>query len=344
MPRPGSAYGARIGGYTASSDARHADRLMPSLLVERGMDGPGRCVAELAGPLFAPVAPGEAVTIELDGGGGKFTVFTGEVYASTATATGQRVHAADALAKLATTEVERAYESSRADFIARDLIARADAVAGTIAPGPLFDTYVVHRQPRALRHLGTLAALSGADVWTDGGGKVQLGLPKTGGGDHCFTLGEDILLLDLHAAPPAMDGVEVWGEGAADAKGAPAAHWLSTDLEGIAAKAAVGTEGEVREGGTGTRPQRRTEGALRSRESVKGFAAAWARSRAARLVRGCIEVVGAPEVEPGDLVVIRGLAPEHGAARLLEGGRTLRVRTLRHVLDRARGFRTRLEF
>jgi hypothetical protein len=343
MAASGNAYACSIGPYTADSDPRKGDRLLLSLVVERGMDAPGRCVIELADPLHAPVEAGAAVTIALDTGNGSVTVFTGEAYATAVTPTGQLVRAVDALAKLASTRVEAAYEEVTSDFIAKDLIDKSGASAGTIAAGPSLGAYVVHRGPRALHHLGVLAALGGADVWTDGAGKVQLGVPKSGGADHRFKLGETILALDLRAESPAVDGIEVWGEGAAGAKGADAAHWLTTDLSGVTGKAAVNADGKAQPDKAGKHANRYADGALRAGEAASKVAKAWAEAQGARRLRGRIEVAGAPEVEPGDLVGLDGLPQDHCAAKMLSGGGVVRVRGVRHVLDRACGLRTMLE-
>jgi hypothetical protein len=340
---PGStAYVATVGSYRADSDPRQGDRLLLSLVVERGMDAPGRCVVELADPLHAPVDSGAAVSVKLDAGNGSHTVFTGEAYASAATATGQTVRAADGLAKLAAARTEATYAEVTSDFVLKDLIGQAGAQAGTIAPGPSLGTYAVHRQPRALYHCGVLAALAGADLWTDGDGKVQCAAPKSGKADHTFKLGETILALDLRAEAPAADGIDVWGEGAAGSDGADAAHWLTTDLAGVTGKAAV-KDGKAQSNQAGAHPIRLNAGALRAGDAAAQVARAWAEAVAARFVRGRIEVAGAPEVEPGDLVGLDGLPRDHAVAKMLAGGKTLRVRSVRHVLDRARGLRTTLE-
>lgn len=340
---PGStAYVATVGPYRADSDPRQGDRLLLALVVERGMDAPGRCIVELADPLHAQVDSGTAVTVKLDAGNGSHTVFTGEAYASSVTATAQTVRAADGLAKLAAARMEATYADVTSDFILKDLIGKAGAQAGTVEPGPSLGTYVVHRQPRTLYHCGVLAALAGADLWTDGDGKVQCAAPKSGSADHRFKLGETILALDLRAEAPAADGIEVWGEGAAGSKGADAAHWLTTDLAGVTGKAAV-KEGKAQPDQAGAHSIRLNAAALRAGDAAAEVAKAWAGAAAARGVRGRIEVAGAPAVEPGDLIGLDGLPKDHAAAKMLAGGKTLRVRSVRHVLDRTRGLRTMLE-
>jgi hypothetical protein len=343
MAKPTTAYLAKAGDYSAASDARQSDRQLLSLVVERGMDGTGgRCVMEFGGAGFTPVEAGAPVSITLDAGQGMLGVFTGTAYATETTAVSQVVRASDSLAKLARIQVEGAYADVSADFVVKDLLSQAGADAGTVARGPQLPAYVVHRNQRALRHLETLAALCGADLFTDGDGKVNLAEPKTGGSDHSFKFGETVLALELCRAPPGFDGVEVWGEGAASSKGSDKAHWLSTDLSGVSGKASVDTRGAA-SSAAGTRPLRVTDGAIRSGGVAQDTATAWARKLAARWLEGSIEVFGAPEVQPGDLIEITGLPADHGAAELLEG-HTLRVRSVRHTLDRDRGLRTRLEF
>jgi hypothetical protein len=184
--------------------------------------------------------------------------------------------------------------------------------------------------------------LCGADLFTDGDGKVNLAVPKSGSSDHSFRFGETVLAMELRRAPAAFDGVEVWGEGAASTKGTDKAHWLSTDLSGVSGKASIDSGGAP-QSSSGTRTLRVSDGAIRSGGVAQDTATAWAKALASHWLEGTIEVFGAPEVEPGDLIEITDLPREHGATKLLEG-HLLRVRAVRHTLDRDRGLRTRLEF
>lgn len=340
-----TAYQANVGSYTASSDSRKGDRLLLNLVVELGMDGAGgRCVAELAGTDCAPVKPGEAVSVKLDAGDGMTSVFTGEAAAVEVTATSQRVTAWDGLAKLGCTDVEAAYEDVTADFVVKDLLQKAGVTPGTVAKGPNLPAYSVHRGPRMLAHLRRLAEMCGADLYTDGDGKVHFDVLKQGGADHRFQFGENILALELEQPRACADSVEVWGEGAASAKGADKAHWLSTDLSGVSAKAAVDDKGKVAQNKLGERPVRILDGALRSGSAAGDSAKARMAAAASRWIRGRLEVFGAPGVKPGDLVEVEKLPADHAAAKFLAGGLKLRVRCVRHALDRRRGLVTRIEF
>src|SRR5271157_5513028 len=110
MAKAATAYQAKVGAYSASSDTRHSDRQLLSLVVERGMDGTGgRCVVELGGTGFAPVEAGAPVNVTLDAGQGMQPVFAGTAYATETNAVSQVVRADDGLAKLARIQVEATY-------------------------------------------------------------------------------------------------------------------------------------------------------------------------------------------------------------------------------------------
>ncbi|MBL8480717.1 MAG: hypothetical protein JNJ60_00855 [Rhodocyclaceae bacterium] len=338
-------YRAEIGSVTAASDARASDRQLLSLVVELGMDGSGgRVDAELAGADFDPPAPGDAVSVKLGIGAGLVPVFKGEAAAVEVGPASQRVLAQDALGLLGGAEAEGAYQDVNADFIVKDLLDQAGCKAGgAYDAGPKFAFFVAHRG-RALRHLQRLAELCGADLYTDGQGKLHFALADTTGASHSFQFGENLLAVNLRKVPPLWDSMEVWGEGAAGAKGADKAHWLCTDLSGVSAKAAVDDDGKVSTGKLGKRPQRLVDGALRSGEAAAAVAKGRMAWIATRWVQGDVEVTGAPAVMPGDTVKLEKLPASHAAAKLLGGGRKLRVRGVRHSLDRERGLTTRLEF
>ena len=338
-------YQAKLGSYSASNKAQDGDRLLLALLVEQSMDGiGGRCVAELSGAGFDPVAIGDAVEIKLDAGAGAFTVFTGKVSASQTSATSQRIEAQDGVADLARVELESAYENVALDFIIKDLIAQGGASAGKVCKGPEVPAYVVHRQPRLLGQLRRLAQACGADIHADGAGKVNVSTPEQTGDSHEFTFGESIRALELGAWLLPWDSVEVWGEGAGSAKGKEKSHWLCSDLSGVSGKAMVDDAGKVSTGKLGSRPLLVRDGALRDGGAAEDSAKARMNWLVSRRIGGRIEVNAAPQVMTGDLVKIAKLPSEHGAAKLLAAGAKLRVRGVQHRLDRDQGLVTRIDF
>jgi hypothetical protein len=328
-----------IGSITASTTPQREARQLLSLLGELAMGGVGgRCVVEIADPSLSPPALGDSVQVSLGTGNGTTPVFTGEVREVARTATALRITALDGLATLATFELETVYENKSAGAIVKDVLGQAGVTAGTVEDGPTLATWVMHKGPRALRHLQRLAELCGADLFSDGEGKVCFTTPSTQGDSHTFKYGGELLALHLEDAPPAFDSFSVWGEGAASSQGAGKEHWLIKDLSSVNGKAAVGSGGSVTPGQEGDRPQLVVDGALRSGEAAKAVAEARAAAVAARAVRGSLQVLGAPEVKPGDAVTVEDL-PGSGAAP-----GPLRVRRVRHRLDSRVGFVTRVDF
>ncbi|MCP3099514.1 hypothetical protein LZ198_11600 [Myxococcus sp. K15C18031901] len=339
----GIGYSVTIGSLQASSKPRQGQAFVRAITSELTMDGAGgRCTLELVPSDSALPGPGEVTTISLDGGDGAATVFTGIVLESRAAPDVGIISGGDALAKLARLDVSGAYEQMSAGSIVRELVNKAGGTPGTIEDGPTFPSYVLHRGPRALRHIHRLAEQSGFDVFTDGQGKVHFAKPKTGSADHSFVYRTQVLRTELRKPLPVIDGFEVWGEGAASSQGTAKAHWLVEDLSPIQGKAALGDDGAVRAGATGQRSREVKDGAVRSGDDASTQAKARVAALGARPLHGFIEVLGAPAVKPGDLVEVSDIPAGHPVEALLSG-EVLRVRTVRHTLNARTGFTTRME-
>ncbi|WP_164013189.1 contractile injection system protein, VgrG/Pvc8 family [Pyxidicoccus trucidator] len=339
----GIAYSVTIGSFKASSKAGQGNGAVRSIVSELTMDGAGgRCTLELATSDSALPLPGDATTVSLDAGDGSVTVFTGVVLETRATPDSATVVGTDALAKLARLDVCGAYESTTAGSIVSELVQKAGATAGTIEDGPTFPSYVLHRGPRALRHIQRLAEQCGFDVYTDGKGQVHFVPPADGGPDHTFVYRKQVLRAELRETPPALDGVEVWGEGAASTQGTEKGHWLVADLASVSGKAALGSNGSVQAGSAGSLPREVRDGALRTGDDAATHAKARMTALASRPVRGFIEVLGAPAVKPGDTVQLNDIPKGH-PVESLASGKVLRVRGVRHTLSASAGFVTRME-
>ena len=339
------AYALRIGRQQVGSDAARSERLLLSLEVALGMSGAGgACDIRLGDPSGMLPTAGDDVSVELDTGAGSRRVFTGRVDRVVLDATGQTVRACDGLRDLARLEVDAVYEDVQTDFVVKDLLGRAGATVGTVARGFKLSSLRVKREGGALRHLLQLAQWCGADLHTDGEGRVHFTTPAEAGARHSFRFTENVLRLDLQAVPPRWDGALVHGEGAAAAKGADKAHWLAQDLTGVTAKAALDAQGQVTAGKEGAHARRWVLGAVRSAEAAGAVAQAQMKAAAARWLQGFIEVFGEPAVMPGDAVEIAGIPQGHALVGLLQGPHRLRVRGVRHRLTRQGGLVTRLEF
>jgi hypothetical protein len=340
-----AAYRVSIGGQIASSTTAENERLLLSLAVRLDMSGAGGCCEMRLGDLDNTVPQaGDAVTVDLDAGSGRQRVFTGTVDGVCVDAKGIALIAYDGLRCLAALEVDAAYEDVAVDFVVKDLLSLGGASVGTVAPGFRLAAFRIKREPGVLYHLRQLASWCGADLYTDGAGRVHCTTPEQRGSEHCLQFTDTILQVNLQAMPPVHDGAEICGEGAAASQGADKWYWLAKDLTGVSGKAAMDEHGTVSEGKTGTQTQRLVLGAARSGEAAGHIAVARARAFAAHRLRGFVEVSGAPGVMPGDRVTIESIPRGHALAVLLQGVPGLRVRGVHHRLSRHVGFVTRLEF
>jgi hypothetical protein len=339
----GIPYEVHVGSAKASNGTQ-GDLVVLSLWTELTMDGAGgRCAVELAMTSATPPKPGDAVTVSLGDDGGSKPVFTGEAQRVAISPTTVTVHGVDGISRLASLEVETAYEKTAAGTIAKELIQKAGLTAGKVDDGPKLPSYVLHREPKALRHLQRLAEACGCDLYTDGDGKVHFARPKAGGADHTFVYGEQVLDLAFEAGAPAHDGVVVWGEGAGSTKGEDKNHWLVGDLSSVSGKASIDAKFTVKPGSAGKSPLTVKDGATRAGADAADQAKARMAWLAARPVRGSLSVLGNPAVKPGDLVKIDKLPQSHAASALVSG-KVLRVRRVRHALGTKQGFITRMGF
>jgi hypothetical protein len=174
------------------------------------------------------------------------------------------------------------------------------------------------------------------------GRQIHCAAPKQAAPTISFKFGETITHLAVQKSP-AFDSVEVWGEGAASAKGADKAHWLSTDLSGVSAKACCHADGTVQAGKLGERPcacaKARCAPARPSRPSPRPGRPAWPRACCAAAWK-CLP-------RPRCFPAISWRSPACPTATpppVCSAGQVLHVRGVRHVLDRQRGALTRLTF
>lgn len=342
---PALSFKLKIGGLDAGSDPAKSGAQLLRLRATLTMDGAGgRCTLALAATDFTLPKPGDPVTVTLDPGTGGADVFTGEVVTVAATADEVRIDAGDGLGKLGRLEFEEVFEKQTAGKIARALLDAGGLTAGTVADGPSFPSYVLHRGPRALAHLQRLAEQCGVDVFTDGAGKVHFAGPQQKGKQHTFKAREHVLAMTLAQSTPTRDGVVVWGEGAASKQGEAKSHWLADDLASVSGKAGVGADGTAKKGSAGKRPHSVFDGAVRTGQVAGDLAAARALALASRSVRGHVDVLGAPTVVPGDLVQFENFSDGMAAIAAIAGTDGLRVRQVSHTLGAAAGFVTRLEF
>lgn len=335
---PAADFEVSVGALTAKSADQECDWYLTALSTELGIGGIGHATIQVAASSAALPKLGDAVTIKL---GGK-KIFTGQVFDLEASPDTLVISAADGLAQLARLEVQAVYENKTAGAIAKDILQKAGLQPGTVHDGPTFARYVLHRGPRAMRHLEQLAERAGVLVFADPAGKIHFAVPKSGSADHTFAYATHVLQLALRAETPAFDSVIVWGEGAAGEKGAEKAHWLATKLSAVSGKAAVDAQGKVKASQAGEFPLSVRDGTVRAAADAAAQAQARLFALAARAVRGFIETLGEAAVEPGQLAQIDGIPKAH-PLHALAADKILRVRRVHQTFSASRGFVTRME-
>jgi hypothetical protein len=249
------------------------------------------------------------------------------------------------MGRLAELELEKSYEEVSAGFIVKDLVDAAGAKAGTLDEGPSFPRYVLHGGTRALQHAQRLGNLIGADLYTDGDGRVHFRRPEPQAARHELHWGERVLDLELAQRERLGDSIDVWGEGSAGTDGADREHWLPTDLSGVRGQATLeGTPDDPRVsvGRLGKRPRVVVDGAIRSVDAAEDVAAALMQAQALRPFVGSVLLPGLVDIDPGDWIELSELPASlrPSSARTVK----LRVRRLWHSLSPTAGLLTRLGF
>lgn len=339
------AYDITIGSQSLTSRGATGSELM-AVDVSRGVSGAGGCCSLQLGAMARdwPKA-GDPLRVSLDAGRGMQVVFTGEVSGIRGEPSSSCVQGLDGMARLAALELQRSYEEVSAGFIIADLVDSAGAEAGEIEDGPTFPRFVLHEGPRALQHAKRIGELVGAELHTDGKGRVCFQRPSSRPARHVLRWGREVLDLALSPRERSFDSLDVWGEGAAGTDGASREHWLATDLAGVRGQAVLsGDAGAARVdvGRLGQRPRLVVDGSIRSVDMAEDMAKSVMQAHALRPFVGAVAVGGLVDIEPGDSITLSELpaAARPSASETL----TVRVRWLRHRLSSVGGLLTHIGF
>ncbi|HWK89801.1 MAG TPA: hypothetical protein VNP72_07390 [Longimicrobium sp.] len=296
-----------------------------SLLCQAALDVPvNRCRVRVHGGSTLAAAPGDDVSVELGHGDALEKVFTGTV-AGVAQGFGSiEVEALGSFSALAAGRLNLLYEKETAGGIVSDVLGRVAATEGTVEAGPKLPSYALDDGRTLWAHLRSLATRCGFDLYADVDDKAQF-KAYAAAATHAFAFGAEILGYEHGAAPPEVEGVEVYGESpAGQGQGDDASSWLTKkDVKGTAGK----TSGKV---------VRVADRAARNPNLAGDFAKGLLAPHQGT-ARGGVRLVGAPAVKLGDAVKLEKLPV---AAHNGEG----RVTTVRHRLHARLGFVTDVEW
>jgi phage protein D len=223
-------------------------------------------------------------------------VFTGRIDAIRFATAAITVTACNGGRLLATRRVNRSYENASAIDIIGDLASGAGLSHQSSGSAASMPRYVVDDTRSLFEHVASLASLSGASVFFDGEGALQLIEANSGESVRTFTYGADVLRFSVGDRAAATASVDVVGEGAAGEAGSAGALWFRKDPAAMRA-----TEGA----GDPTRYYR--DARLRSAAAVSARASALSAAHEGARTRGDLLVSGAPDVMPGSLVTLGGM-------------------------------------
>lgn len=238
-------------------------------------------------------APGAEVTLDLDGGEGQATVFTGQLSAVTRGLRGLRLCAHGFALTLARARPAGAFEKLSVQEIFERITegtAISLAIRGADMPTALF---VCEGRSTALELVVRLCAMAGLQAAFDGEGTLQIG-PDGPGEALALRHGRELLDASSAAWLPVADTFTVSGEGG----GTPDSEqslWIARDFA-----AGGGTPAA-----TGVRW--RSEALVRRVEDARAAAASWTAAQRRRETPIRLTTWLLPRVAPGSTIEVRDL-------------------------------------
>ena len=268
-------------------------------------------------PAAAPLnaGPGDPVTLDLDGGEGSATVFTGTISAIRRDPYSITVHAVDAAGALAQLRPATTYEQVNAGTVITDLADQAGVDVGDIDDGTALAWYAADPSRTALDHVARLCAWSGglARIGADGT-LVATAVPATQA-ELALKFGRELLAIDQTVRTRPVEAFSYAGEAGAGSTDSPDALRPTSDF----------FAGDRPDGPDATH-RWSFEPALRTTDAAgaAGAAAQWRYAARARV--GYLTAFLQPKLRPGTVIEVAELPdPFDGAPIWLD--------LIRHRID-----------
>jgi phage protein D len=318
MLRP--TYAISIGGTTVSSDDL---RGLVALDVRRAKNaGVDRATVALGRVPTVRASVGDHVTVELGWDGDTTLVFSGTVDAVDASIAALGIGCVGAQAPLIRVRPNRTFRNQTAGDVVRALASDAGVPTGTVQDGIQLSVYLADPSSTSLGHCLGLARRSGTDLSATEAGELAFARFASTSPDLTFTYGADVLAATVRRTEPP-EGVSVVPESPASGMGEDTASWFSKDPSSFLGQA----------GGTAVAVL--SDPVLRTKQAADTAASAWLDARRRDAVEGHLDLPGHPEIRLDMAVALEGM-PDGSLDD------TYQVLAVRHVLDRRRGFRTRV--
>lgn len=243
--------------------------------------------------------------------------FTGAVDVLDSRTAKIRLKALSSNIKLSNLRVDRFYEQQSAGSIVKDLANSAGVSLGEISDGIQLPYYAVDSNKNAYEHVKDLANACGFEAYASNEDKLMFkkyekSEPKT------VEYGKNIIRIVKLDQQEAVESVKVFGESPSSSKGLDKSHWLTK---------------ENVQGSAGTGPQVFVQSRIVRDEETAATVAKAALDKKKLSILVEVEIVGNPEIKPGDTVKISGTPNE-----FLDG--ELQVRRVEHFLSKSTGFTT----
>ncbi len=193
-------------------DLRYTTHVVRLRLVRTRLPDVDRLEVDLPAGVRLDAAPGDDVTLALDGGEGEETVFTGVVRQVVARPHVVTVVADGGGARLATSRPCASLEATTAGDVVRQLCSEAEVDVAAIDDGPRLALYLADGRSTAGEEIARLAALTGGYGRFDGDGKLSVGADV--GEERALRFGRepvDLAVTTGAAIEATLEGSPVFG-------------------------------------------------------------------------------------------------------------------------------------
>jgi hypothetical protein len=262
--------------------------------------------------------PGDDLQLDLDGGEGAETVFTGTVTGVGHDLLGARIVGHNGGASLAAFRPSDSFEDLSVGDVVRQLCADV-GVAAQVADGPTLARCVLNARSTALDEVTRLLHLAAQTASFDGSGRL-IGFEDEPGEERALRYGREVVAADVSGPAPDAATRVVTGEGAGD-PGASNALWPVSDFWAGGAPA------------PGVDTRLRTAHEIRTTDDADTAGAAWSARHAAAQTPIRLRCWLLPAIAPNDLLHVQEAPEDLGAL-------DVRVRQVVHRIDPSNGATT----
>ena len=330
-------YSITIGSHSISNESGQGDATLISLECTLSSFVPGNsCKLELTDHSDLSISPGDDISISLGD-----PVFSGKVQRVEFKTSSMVITGHCPMYALHHAYENEVYTDQTCGDIISDLCSKYSVSAGTIESGASLGVYRINPGLSLARHIDELRQMTGTYVISDSTGTVQTVAATSGSSEHTFTIGENIIDINLHKRQILSTGITVYGEGSASSDGQDKAHWYPTDISSVKGDAHI-SDGTTMAGEGGDFVQTMRHGSIRTGESASSVAESKMKLKSERKFSGSLVLIGDASVSAAQLCSIENDNSTTGV--VTDEFTDLRIREVTHYLNSHDGFITEVKF